>query len=179
MKTHRILTAALCLAAVTAIAGCGDTKTVTVTNTITDYSNRIDRMAIPAINTVFIPADQKEAFNQGDPSTDATKWHATAVATTNAIRAAVNTVVGFPAENVGAAAVSSETLIGIVIPDIVTIDLSKSIHFPNGRALTDDVIDTELSLTLNRTGISDAINANEVSFLTAFPYLAAPHMATP
>lgn len=179
MKTHRILALALGLAAAGLVAGCGSDTTKTVTNTITDYSNRIDRMAIPAINTVFIPADQKEAFNQGDPSTDAAKWHATAVATTNAIRSAVNAVPGFPAENTGGAAVPSETLIGIVVPDIVTIDLSLPVHFPNGRALDDDVIDTELSLTLNRTGISDAINANDMSFLGAFPYLAAPHMATP
>ena len=50
-----------------------------------------------------------------------------------------------------------------------------------GRALADDVIDTELLLifggpagTLNPGLTKDNVNANDKVFLTSFPYLAAP-----
>ena len=51
-----------------------------------------------------------------------------------------------------------------------------------GRALGDDVIDVELALifggpdgSANPTLTSDHVNANDVPFLTDFPYLAQPH----
>jgi hypothetical protein len=56
--------------------------------------------------------------------------------------------------------------------------------FPNGRRLTDDIIDVSLRVTEgvlipghdpNADGLSDGVDANDVSFLPAFPYLALPH----
>jgi len=51
-----------------------------------------------------------------------------------------------------------------------------------GRALDDDVIDTELLLIFGGTkgtdnpGLtSDHVNTNDVAFSTTFPYLAQPH----
>ena len=141
---------------------------------------QIDRMAIPVINTVFItPAANKDAFNQGDPSTDVARFHTIALDHLNAIRAAVNAVPGFPPED--APGISSAALIDFVIPDAITVDLSQPVQFPNGRKLTDDVIDAELGLTLNRgnplgggPGVSDGV-ANDSEFLATFPYLGRPN----
>jgi hypothetical protein len=70
----------------------------------------------------------------------------------------------------------SASVAGALIPDIVTIDFSQPVVFPNGRQLEDDVIDVALQLILNRTaGITDAIDSNDVAFSSAFPFLAAPH----
>ena len=59
--------------------------------------------------------------------------------------------------------------------------------FPNGRRLIDDVTDIELRALAGGTpftadfnvspnnALTDGVNANDVAFLTEFPYLASPH----
>jgi hypothetical protein len=55
-----------------------------------------------------------------------------------------------------------------------------SAGFPNGRRLADDVIDIALQvvegeLVGNPNDLSDGVDANDVAFSNAFPYLALPH----
>jgi len=56
--------------------------------------------------------------------------------------------------------------------------------FPNGRRLSDDIIDVSLRVVLGvllpshqaiANTISDGVQVNDVTFNTAFPYLAYPH----
>ena len=59
--------------------------------------------------------------------------------------------------------------------------------FPNGRRLIDDVIDIELQFVAGASplgacngqspnnALSDGVDANDVPFLTTFPYVAPPH----
>src|SRR3954470_1960632 len=54
--------------------------------------------------------------------------------------------------------------------------------FPNGRRLTDDVIDIELQALEGAAqsgtlvpGLTDAVDANDVAFDATFPYVALPH----
>jgi len=59
--------------------------------------------------------------------------------------------------------------------------------FPNGRRLTDDVVDIALRAMAGATPLTsnfniapnntlgDGVGANDKPFLSAFPYLAAPH----
>jgi len=53
--------------------------------------------------------------------------------------------------------------------------------FPNGRRLTDDVVDIELKvlegalLGADTDVFTDAVDANDVPFLDEFPYVAQPH----
>ena len=52
--------------------------------------------------------------------------------------------------------------------------------YPNGRRLEDDVIDITLQvaegvLLGQATGLGDGVPANDVPFLTTFPYVAMPH----
>lgn len=166
-------------AAVFLLAGCEDDKMTTPQTTFV----QVDRMAIPAVNTALIPSASKDAFNQADPKNDAANYRATAQASITGLRAAVNAVPGFPPEDGGADSIPPATLAAILIPDVVTIDFSQPVAFPNGRRLQDDVVDAAVGLVLNRGmvlqgggGVSDAIAANDQPFLSAFPYLAAPNL---
>jgi len=52
--------------------------------------------------------------------------------------------------------------------------------FPNGRRLTDDVIDITLQAAAGvlggvKTSLGDGVDRNDVAFRTTFPYLAFPH----
>jgi len=60
-----------------------------------------------------------------------------------------------------------------VPPDVIIYDLSRPARFPNGRALTDDVVDL---VGDPRVLSNDAPfpTANDVQFLNRFPYLAPP-----
>jgi hypothetical protein len=141
-------------------------------------SGQVDRMAIPAINTALIPDAQKDNFNKGAPATDTTAFQATGKTTIDTLRGAVDGVLNGPVgpQDGGALGnLTSQQVAEALIPDIVTIDFSKPVVFPNGRQLSDDVIDAALSIVLNRTaGITDAINANDKAFGGSFPFLADP-----
>jgi hypothetical protein len=76
----------------------------------------------------------------------------------------------------------------LVIPDTIKVNLSQPSGFPNGRRLTDSVIDTELAWIFLDLTKHDANvltqrplgpQANDVAFRTEFPYLAAPHGGAP
>jgi len=145
---------------------------------------QVDRMAIPAINTALIPAAQKDAFNQGNPGTDAATWNATGKTTIDGLRAAVDATFGNAQDGGPLGNLTSQQVADALIPDIVTINFAQPVQFPNGRRLQDDVIDAALGIVLNRggaAGIADGIAANDKTFGAAFPYLADPFQpaATP
>ena len=168
---RRVKSAHLMLAAgaALALAGCdGDGG---------DDFAQFDRMGIPAVNTAVIPSGSKDAFNAGDPATDA-PFVALAEGRITTLRNAVAAVPGFPPED--SAGPSAATIAGVLIPDAITLDLSQPVGFPNGRALPDDVVDVALGLVLNRgnvlgggPGVADDIG-NDSAFLGTFPYLAEP-----
>jgi hypothetical protein len=169
-------------APITALTGRSDANSGTIKAWASSTRNgaRIDRMAIPAINTALIPTSMKDAFNAGDPQGDATAFRPAATTQINGLRAAVDNLFGISAPQSGGplGPLTSEQVAAALIPDIVTIDFSKPVQFPNGRRLNDDVIDVALGVVLNRggsAGISDGVNGNDKAFSTAFPYLADPH----
>jgi hypothetical protein len=108
-------------------------------------NQQVDRMGRPAINTVFIPSDTKELFNESLPQKDKRQF----------------------SEFFGDFA-------AVLLPDILTVDTTSSAGFLNGRQLADDVIDIELTLLGVPPG-SDCVDANDLPFPGAFPYLAPAH----
>jgi hypothetical protein len=141
---------------------------------------RIDRMAIPAINTALIPSGMKDAFNAADPADDAAGYRATAIATIDILRGVVDGLFGNAQDGGPLGNLTSEQVGGALIPDVVTIDFSSPVQFPNGRRLSDDVIDAALGVVLNRggaAGIGDGVDGNDKPFDNMFPYLAEPHAA--
>ncbi|MES1215400.1 MAG: DUF4331 family protein [Bacteroidota bacterium] len=135
-----------------------------------------DQMARPAINTVFVGADRKNEFNGTTPSMMSTAFKADFVAKLNAF--------GYTSNILG---LSADAFAGVLVTDVLNVKLSGTTTFYDGtnvltgRALGDDVIDTELTLifggaagTANPGLTSDHVNGNDKPFLTTFPYLASP-----
>ena len=123
--------------------------------------HQVDRMGRPAINTVLIPTDRKDEFNQGQPADDPAAFG-------DDVRAAI---LGLSGD-----AMHADTLTGILLPDILTFNTQSTDGFLNGRKLADDVIDAELDLLTLGGVTGDGVDANDLPFSTEFPYLAAAHV---
>ncbi len=122
-----------------------------------------DRFGLPAIATVFIPTDLRDAYNEAAPAEDKARFKSLIVAKLLAF---------------GQDAASANALADALTPDIQPIDLSKPTGFLNGRKLDDDVITAELHLIFgSNTALNDDhVDANDKPFLATFPYLAGPHV---
>ena len=127
--------------------------------TETRQGRQFDRVGRPAINTVLIPAGRKDAFNFTAPRNDVRKFRDDVIASLIAL---------------GNNPTRANSLAGVLLPDILTINTSSRDGFLNGRQLADDVIDAELDLLTNGAVISDGIDANDLPFSDTFPYLAPP-----
>ncbi len=120
---------------------------------------QLDRMGIPAINTAIIPTSYKNAFNTGSPQGDpgfrelATEHQQELFGTSTAYASAVATA---------------------LLPDVLSYNSTSATGFPNGRRLTDDVIDTELAILTNGALKTDRVG-NDSAFQKKFPYLATPN----
>ncbi len=122
-----------------------------------------DRFGLPAIATVFIPTDLRDAYNEVGPGGDKANFKSLIVAKLLAF---------------GQDAASANALADALTPDIQPIDLSQPTGFLNGRKLSDDVITAELHLIFGSNAAlnDDHVDANDKPFLPTFPYLAGPHV---
>ena len=132
---------------------------------------QFERMGQPAFNTVFIPKPLKDAFNQGVPSDDVTRWARfvpDALTTTdndgtgNTVsgRAGLLTALGLHQAPFGTplllpatfANTNKDLLRAALVPDVLRLDLSRAPNdlaigafgLTNGRRPGDDVIDIAL-----------------------------------
>lgn len=137
-----------------------------------------DQMARPAINTVFVATGEKDMFNQTIPSEGVATWGTKFNSRLLALNA------GYTTNLLG---LSSTAFTGVLAADVLTASLTAPTTFYDGtnvltgRKLDDDVITVELILifggptnALNPALTDDHVNANDKTFLTTFPYLAAP-----
>ena len=174
MKTTiKLLT--LIIAGSTIFAACKDKNP----GHTTVYYQQQDQMARPAINTVFNVGDDKETFNVTVPSAMSAAFQAKFQARLLALN---------PGYTTNALTLDAATFTGVLVTDVLNVSTTGKTTFFDGtnvltgRALDDDVIDTELLLIFggptgadNPTLTSDGVAANDVPFLTSFPYLATPH----
>lgn len=109
---------------------------------------QIDRMGIPALNTVFIPRARKNTYNTSLPVNDPDQF----------------------GRHFG-------DLAGVLLPDVLPFDTSMASGFLNGRQLSDDVIDIELQVITGDPGAGDCVDANDRVFSDAFPYFAQANTA--
>jgi hypothetical protein len=145
------------------------------------YYDIQDQMARPAINTVFngVVAD-KEAFNMTVPSAMGAAFQSKFQARLLALN---------PAYTTNALTLDAATFTTLLATDVLNVSTSNTIpttffdgtNVLTGRALADDVIDTELLLIFGGpTGASnpgltkDNVNVNDKAFSASFPYLATP-----
>ena len=140
---------------------------------------QIERLAVPALNELFMDFKAHYASNLRTPTRDASNQ-------SNFIQSFVKTV-GRP-EGI------ADAVISVAIPDVVQADLSQptGTYFGTqlakdfgGRRPKDDVIDVTLSVVFGHavTNItageipaltSDNVGPNDANFLSTFPYLGDP-----
>lgn len=145
-----------------------------------------DQMGRPAINTVFVSADNKNTFNTTLPSEQSAAFSSAFLAKLNALTADKYTT--------NALGQDAATFTGLLATDVLNVSLNGTTTFFDGqnvltgRALADDVISVELLLIFggpagdgmqeDGTDFSaltdDNVDSNDKEFLSTFPYLASP-----
>lgn len=128
---------------------------------------QVDRKGIPALNTVFnhpsgTAGFDKTLYNVSSPAGD--------VATYTSQFETVLGAVG----NADPAATAA-----LLLPDELPVSLGASptaFASLTGRTLSDDATDVALFVTVGAPELqSDNVDANDLPFLTTFPYVAPPH----
>lgn len=164
---------------------------------------QIDRMGMPAVSTALLTS--KDNYNKANPEADANGTYANEIvgnlsgihdALIDDIQGAGLTpcstkIAALPADvsNCVGQRISQggPTVQSLVIPDTIKINPASGAGFPNGRLLTDPVMDVTLSIILldmiahTPTALVGILNpkANDLgqegAFLTTFPYLHPAH----
>jgi hypothetical protein len=128
----------------------------------------VDRMGIPAVNVVLVPFNQKNLHNAGSPVEDANRRFWPGI---------FDTLQNFYKTDATSIAIFEGLL--VARGDFLRLNLTiqntganPEAAFPNGRRLTDDVVDTLNFLVNNRQPLPDNANGNDVPLRSAFPFLA-------
>ena len=152
------------------IAGSDGTTpavSVSLTGTASRFVfDQVDRMGIPALNTVFnhpsgIAFFDKTAYNVASPADDVATYRDQFIIVLDAV--------GNP---------DSGATADLLLPDELPINMGAATAFGmlTGRAPTDDATDVALSVTVGIPELqSDNVPENDKPFLETFPFFAAPH----
>ena len=174
---------------------------------------QVSRLGMPLVNEVVMPLAFKDIFNSAEPSGDKPLFDSNAdfrnrvldpevpklyklIYNVDSPPAPRNDLVqvfltGLPGVNQPANVVPAEMLrINLAIapsssPNRLGALAADAAGFPNGRRLSDDVIDITLRVAAGvlvtgfdrapNNALTDGVDANEVAFLSTFPYVAAPN----
>ena len=169
-----------------------------------DQSGRwvqVSRLGMPLVNEVVIPLGQKDLFNSSEPTGDL-QFAGSVLNPELAglipvlypgvkVPTAVSAGLGLGGRE-DVATIFLTGIPGVNRPKTVTpsemlrINTSTPTGFPNGRLLTDDVVDISIRVLAGATAFSptfnvspnkdlgDGVNANDKAFSSTFPYLAEP-----
>ncbi len=168
---------------------------------------QVSRLGNPLINEVIIPIGLKDKFNRTSPANDAANFGAGALAPeparllnalfnlgvketdrTDIVGALLTGVPGLT--QIGTSPVPADTLkvnLGVppsASPNRFGVLAGDTAGFPNGRRLTDDVVDIELRVIAGallkpeeggkQIPLGDGVDVNDKPFRDAFPYVALP-----
>ena len=162
---------------------------------------QVSRLGMPLVNEVVIPVGQKDKWNGSKPSDDGQflsyvtepevprllegiyGLRAPATPRNDLVQVFLT---GVPNLNQPAGVKASEMLrlntdiLPAQAPSRLGVLVNDLAGFPNGRRLSDDVIDITLRaaagvLTGVNTTLGDGVDRNDVSFRPTFPYLGFPH----
>jgi hypothetical protein len=154
-----------------------------------DYGSmiQVSRLAWPLINEVIVPLRDKDKYNRSQPADDVKNFGAYIL--DPEVPKLLSGVLGAGCTPTPAG--GRTDIVGLLSPagtapaDLLRINITQGqtnaqSHFPNGRALTDDVTDTLLTVACNNgAAIADGVAANDKAFTPAMPYLASPHSGNP
>lgn len=162
---------------------------------------QVSRLGMPLVNEVVVPVGLKDYFNGSQPVNDAQFLGAV---TDPELPHLIQGVYGVPAPATPRNDLVSVFLTGVkglnqpanVKPsEMLRLNMSippaespnrlgvlagDNAGFPNGRRLTDDIVDSSLrvvegALTGSTNTLGDGVDTNDVPFQSSFPYLALPH----
>ena len=169
---------------------------------------QISRLGNPLVNEVIIPLGQKDQFNRTQPKDDAANYGKYVVKPelaavlnalfpgqvnapednrTDIVQAVLQGIPGLNAFPGAAGQNATDTLkINLGTPPTASPKrlgalAGDNAGYPNGRRLTDDVVDIDLQVVAgalatppNNVPLGDGVNQNDVQFLSQFPYVAPP-----
>src|SRR3954449_1359893 len=167
--------------------------------------HQVSRLGNPLVNEVIIPLADKDKFNRTQPADDAKNFGKYVVTPglaaslnalypnvkapeknrTDIVQAVLQGIPGLNAFPGEAGKLPTDTLkINLGVPVAATPNrlgaLAKDTQgYPNGRRLTDDVVDIDLQVVAgalkgNKVPLGDGVDANDVAFKGTFPYVADP-----
>jgi hypothetical protein len=120
-----------------------------------------DRAGRPGIDNVFNQSvDDKRIWNQQEPSKDRELF-------LDKFTGVFEHVGGYSKDQASALAEG-------LLPDLVTYDYSSADGFPNGRNLTDDVINMGIAQVTNGTVSHDGLQPH-ADLRSDFPFMGSPH----
>jgi hypothetical protein len=163
---------------------------------------QVSRLGMPLVNEVIIPVGQKDRWNGAGPTSDGAGFRANY--TDPEVPKLLQLVYG-----IGAAATPRNDFVQVFLTGVPGLNQPAGVKeaemirlntdilptasparlgvlaadiqgYPNGRRLTDDVIDITLQVAVGvlggvKTSLGDGVDRNDVPFRTTFPYLAFPH----
>jgi hypothetical protein len=176
-------------------------ENVTVNGKVRGGMTQVSRLGEPLINEVVIPTGLKDLWNRVGPDQDAQfkKYYETPI-----LAAVLNKLyklgvpetgrddlvavlgTGIPKVTFTGNTFADELRINLAIPVTPAAKASRmgvlggdNAGFPNGRRLTDDIVDIEEQavagfLKGKKVPLGDGVNANDIANLDHFPYVAAP-----
>ena len=190
--------------AVVGVWSTTERQTLNVSGRASGGYRQISRLGNPLVNEAIIPLGQKDRFNRTTPDRDAALYGKYVVEPelakvlnalfdvgapehnrTDIVQAVLQGIPGlnaFPGKNgkvptdtihinLGTPPSASPNRLGVLGGD--------NAGYPNGRRLTDDVVDIDLqviagALKGNNVPLGDGVDQNNVPFLSQFPYVAPP-----
>jgi hypothetical protein len=162
---------------------------------------QVSRLGMPLVNEVVLPVGQKDKWNGSRPGDDA---QFLSYVTDPEVPKLLQAVYGLPAPATPRNDLVQVFLTGVqglnqppgvrpaemlrlntdILPTAAPARLGvlagDTAGFPNGRRLTDDVIDITLQAAAGvlggvRTSLGDGVDKNDLLFRSIFPYTANPH----
>ena len=173
----------------------------TGTETATGAFVQVSRLGMPLVNEVVIPVGQKDRWNGSRPIDDAQFLN---YVTDPEVPKLLQAVYGIPAPAAPRNDLVQVFLTGVpglnqppgvragemlrlntdigptARPNRLGVLAGDTAGFPNGRRLTDDVVDITLQAAVGvlggvRSALGDGVERNDIAFRSSFPYLAQPH----
>jgi hypothetical protein len=122
----------------------------------------VDRAGHPSVSSFFNTDETKEEYNASEPVNDYSRW----------LEMFIHLMghTGNYTRDEAIAAINKDGL----LPDMLSFDPSKPAAYPNGRSLTDDVINARLHFLSKGDIPPDGLKPH-TDVLKVFPYLGTPH----
>jgi hypothetical protein len=125
----------------------------------------VDRAGHPSVSSFFNTDETKEEYNASEPVNDRARWLGQFVHLMGHT--------GDYSEEEAVRAIDAEG----ILPDMLSFDPSKPAAYPNGRLLTDDVLNNRLAF-LSKGEIPHDGLVPHTDILDDFPYIGTPHLKT-